>query len=69
MERQERLVSEINVPSPRTPRLGLWIGFIPPFLVGLGLRSAGLGEQVLTGDELHSVHGALEMSVSEILRT
>ena len=69
MERQQRLVSETNVTSPTTSRrkLGFWL--IPPFLVGLALRSVGVRAQILTGDELHSVHGALAMPVSQILRT
>jgi hypothetical protein len=69
MERQQRLVSETNVPSSTTSRhkLGIWL--IPPFLIGLALRSVGLRGQILTGDELHTVHGALAMPVSQILRT
>jgi hypothetical protein len=70
-------VSESNVTSPTTSRhepgrllipLSL-IALIPPVLVGLALRAVGLRGQILTGDELHSVHGALAMPVSQILRT
>jgi hypothetical protein len=69
MERQQRLVSETNVPSPTTSRHEFRIWLIPPFLIGLALRSVGLRGQILTGDELHTVHGALAMPVSQILRT
>ncbi|MEN8181254.1 MAG: hypothetical protein ABFS46_01830 [Myxococcota bacterium] len=45
---------------------GLWL---PPLLVGAGLRGCHLPDQILTGDELHAVNGALSLTVGEILRT
>lgn len=41
---------------------------LPPFLFALGLRWIGLRDQVLTDDELHGVHAALNMPVGEIIR-
>jgi hypothetical protein len=44
----------------------LWL---PPLLVGAGLRAYRLPEQILTGDELHAINGALSLTLGEILRT
>ena len=44
------------------------LGLVPPLLVALALRWLGLRDQVLTDDELHTVHGALTMPVGDIVR-
>lgn len=44
----------------------LWL---PPLLAGAGVRAYRLGEQILTGDELHAVNAALSLPLGEILRT
>lgn len=38
-------------------------------VAGAALRALGLGRQVLTGDELHTVNGAVTLPVGEILRS
>jgi hypothetical protein len=46
-----------------------WLGALAAAFVGVGLRWLNLRNQVLTGDELHTVNGALARSAGEILRT
>lgn len=56
-------------------RLGLagirdWrVWLVPPFLAGIALRGFHLEQQVLTGDELHTVNAALSLPLGTILRT
>jgi hypothetical protein len=45
------------------------LGLVPPLLLALGLRWLGLHNQILTDDELHTVHGALAMPVRDIVQT
>ncbi len=44
------------------------LGLIPPVVVGIALRWIHLGAQIPTGDELHSINGALVRPLSEILQ-
>lgn len=44
------------------------LGLAAALAAGLVLRLYRLREQILTGDELHAVHGALSRTVGEILR-
>lgn len=44
------------------------LGLVPPLLFALALRWLGLRDQILTDDELHTVHGALTMPVGDIVR-
>ncbi|MGH7900085.1 MAG: hypothetical protein ACREQQ_19175 [Candidatus Binatia bacterium] len=53
-------------PYPRVSGLR-WL--LLPVVVGITLRAAALGAQVLGGDELHAVRAAIGMPVSEILVT
>jgi hypothetical protein len=58
-------------PEPSTgrgARRAAAAGGLLALAAGAWLRFHGLGEQVLTGDELHAVNAALSRSVGEILR-
>ncbi len=44
------------------------LGLIPPVVVGIALRWIHLSAQIPTGDELHSINGALVRPLSEILQ-
>ena len=50
----------------RTPTI---IGLLLALAFAIALRAMGLEGQILTDDELHSVHAALAMPVGEILQT
>jgi hypothetical protein len=49
-------------------RSGWVAGFTAAVVAGIGLRAYRCDEQVLTGDELHAINGALSRSLGEILR-
>ncbi|MEE8580115.1 MAG: hypothetical protein V3T33_00880, partial [Myxococcota bacterium] len=51
----------------RPPSWTYWL--LLPLLAGALLRGYGLADQILTGDELHSVNAALNFSVAEVLST
>lgn len=57
-----------EVPGHRAASLALAAGWLLALAAGVGLRFHRLSDQVLTGDELHAVNGALARSVGEILR-
>jgi hypothetical protein len=56
-------------PSSGTRASIFWALFAGAVAAGTGLRLAGIGGQVLGGDELHAVHAALRMPLAEILTT
>lgn len=57
--------------SPGSRRgASLWVlGLASATVAGIALRLLGLRDQILTGDELHTVDGAVTRGVGEILRT
>lgn len=59
--------SPTQEPAGRGARLLVPAAWILAFAAGVALRLYRLPDQVLTGDELHAVNGALARSVGEIL--
>jgi len=53
----------------RSPGPATWLPVLLPVAVGVLLRLHGLSEQIIGGDELHSVDAALRLSLPRILTT